>query len=707
MTLATGGGARVTAVYERPSVEPVLPARRALGIVSAMIRALLCCLMALIAAPALAQAPGEKHIAMELVPETPRPTAGGRVTLAFVSTPEPGWHGYWKNGGDAGVETTLKWTLPAGVAAGPLRYPVPSRLLVSGLMNYVYEKPFVQFVDLDVPAGLAAGTRLPVRVKADYLVCTEEVCVPESRELATELTVGDGAIDPAARTKFDGWRSALPKPLGSEARFAVADKRFRLAVPFPADAPLGDAYFYPLQQGAIDYAAPQRVTRSGDALIVETAAAPIGSPPGVLEGVLATGEGRGFAVTARPGAVAAAAEQPGDGLGWSAALLAFGGAVLGGLLLNVMPCVFPILSLKALSLARSGADARTARGEALAYTGGVVTVCLGLGAAILALRAGGSAVGWAFQLQDPRVIVVLLGLTVAIALNLSGLFEVPTPRFVGDGGAGGAFATGALAAFVATPCTGPFMGAALGAALVLPPAAALAVFAGLGLGLALPFLLIGFVPALRKRLPRPGAWMERFRRVLAVPMWLTALALAWVLGRQAGVDGMTWGLAGALLVAFALWVAGRRQARGLGAGVAVGAALLLTVGAAATVPRSAAGPAERVAGADEAFSEARLASLREQGRPVFAYFTADWCLTCKVNEAGAINRAGVRDGFKSNEVAVLVGDWTDGDAELGRFIERHNRAGVPLYLWYAPGEATPRVLPQVLTPSMLTDLAGK
>ncbi|HEX8383706.1 MAG TPA: thioredoxin family protein [Sphingomonas sp.] len=672
-----------------------------------MIRALLCIVMTLLAwsGVASAQAPGPKHIAMELVAETPRPAAGGRVTLAFVSTPEPGWHGYWKNGGDAGVETILKWALPAGVTAGPLRYPVPSRLIVSGLMNYVYERPFVQFAELTVPVGLPAGTRLPVRVKADYLVCTVEICVPESRELATELVVGDGAIDPAARARFDGWRQALPKPLGSEASFAIADKRFRMAVPFPADAPLGDAYFYPLEGGAIDYAAKQAVTRSGDTVLIETAAAPIGTPPALLTGVLATGEGRGFAITARPGTVTAGVSEA-AGIDWSGALLAFAGAVLGGLLLNVMPCVFPILSLKALSLAKSGASERAARREALAYTAGIVLVCLGLGAAILALRAGGSMVGWAFQLQDPRVIVVLLALSVAIALNLSGLWEVPSVSVATKGGPGGAFATGVLAAVVATPCTGPFMGAALGAALVLPWYAALLIFGGLGLGLALPFLLIGFVPALRRRLPKPGAWMERFRRVLAVPMWLTALALAWVLGRQAGVDAMTLGLLAALLVGFALWIAGRRQGAGRGAGTALIAALVLTIGAAALVPR-AKSSAEVAQAGDEAFSEARLASLRGEGRPVFAYFTADWCLTCKVNEAGAIDRAAVRDGFAANRVAVLKGDWTDGDAELGRFIERHNRAGVPLYLWYAPGQASPRVLPQVLTPSMLTALAGE
>lgn len=246
------------------------------------------------------------------------------------------------------------------------------------------------------------------------------------------------------------------------------------------------------------------------------------------------------------------------------------------------------------------------------------------------------------------------------------------------------------------------MGAALGAALVLPVPAALAVFAGLGLGLALPFLLLGFVPRLRKRLPKPGAWMARLRRILSVPMWLTALALVWVLGRQAGVDGMTLGLGAALVAALALWAGGRRQMAGLSLGwtlVPVAASL----GVAALVQPVAATPS---AAAGEAFSEVRLAALRAEGRPVFAYFTADWCLTCKVNEKAAIDRAGVQAAFAKNKVAVLIGDWTDGDPVLGRFIERHNRAGVPLYLYYAPGAKEARVLPQVLTTGMLEELGG-
>ncbi|SOB87430.1 Thiol:disulfide interchange protein [Sphingomonas guangdongensis] len=666
-----------------------------------LIHFVLMTLAMLLVLPAAAQAPGERHVAIELVPETAVPRAGGEVQLAFVSRPQPGWHGYWKNPGDAGVETTAAWTLPAGVTAEPIAYPVPHRLLIAGLMNYVYEGPFTQFVTLKLAAGLAAGTALPVSVKLDYLVCTNEVCVPESATLQTALTVGDGAVAPDRRAQFDEWRRALPKPLGSPATYAVENGLLRIAVPFPASADAADPYFFPLTDGVLDYAAPQTVTREGDTLLIETAAKT--GRPARLEGVLATG-GRGFAVAAAPGVVASASGGGAADLG--TLFLALGGAVLGGLLLNIMPCVFPILSLKALSLAKGGGAG--ARGEAVAYTAGVVLVCLALGAALLALRAGGASVGWAFQLTDPRVIFVLLLLVTAIAFNLAGLFELAAPaaanRLAGEG-RGGAFGTGALAAFVATPCTGPFMGAAMGTALLLPWWGALAVFGGLGLGLALPFLLIGFVPALRRALPKPGAWMATFRHVLSIPMFATALALAWVLGRQAGVDGMTLGLAAAALLAAGLWWTGVRQGRGRGAAWVPGAvAALLALAVTTTITRAPV-QATEVAGG-ERFSEQRLAELQASGRPVFAYFTADWCVTCKVNEKAVIETADVRAALKGGEVATLVGDWTDGDPALGRFIERHNRAGVPLYLWYKPGSATPEVLPQLLTRAMLMDRAG-
>jgi len=635
------------------------------------------------------------HLRIALVAESDTPRAGGEVAIALDTKPQPGWHGYWRNPGDAGFPAKLDWTVPKGVTVGAPAYPAPQRLMIANLMNYVFERPYAPIVTLKVPAGLAPGTTLPIRLHMAYLVCTAQLCVPEQGDFAITLTVGDGAIDPAQRAMFDGWRRALPQPLGSPATYQAANGAVRIAVPYPASAKGEGAYFYPVSTGLIDYAAPQTVRRDGDRLILTTR----GKGGGRLEGVLSV-DGRALAVTASPGVVAAGRAAAGD---WTAVLLAFAGAVLGGLILNVMPCVFPILSLKALSLARAGGDERGARHEALAYAGGAVAMCLALGATILALRAGGSAVGWAFQLQNPRVVMLLLLLTVGISLNLAGAFELPVPRFAQASGASGAFATGALAAFVATPCAGPFMGVALGAALVLPWPAALAVFGGLGLGLALPFLLLGYAPALRKRLPRPGAWMDTLRRILSVPMWLTAVALAWVLGKEAGVDAMGYALLAALGFAIVLWAAGRRQARGLAFGMPAIAMLLAIATAGVWLIQTR--PVQAATATDaNAFSEARLAALRAQGRPVFVYFTADWCVACKVNERVAIDTAGVQAAFKRKNIAMLVGDWTNGDPVLGRFIEAHNRAGVPLYLYYPAGGGEPRVLPQVLTPSMLEEL---
>lgn len=670
-----------------------------------MTLALLCGIRAVQAQSAFRQG-DTPHIAARLAAESATPRAGEGTSIAFDMKPESGWHGYWENPGDAGLGMTVEWTLPKGVSVGALRYPVPETLLISGLMNHVYEGPYAILADLKVANDVTPGTRLPVRAKAQWLACTDKVCVPESGTLSLDLIAGDGQVTPASRAQFDNWRTHLPRPLGSEATYAVKHGTLRLSVPFPAAAQASEVHLFPLAEGFATYAAPQTVTREGDRLILETAA-PQGGKGGTVQAVLRTSDHVGFLVTAKPGEVAGGTSG-GGGINWGAILVALGGAILGGLILNVMPCVFPILGLKAMSLARAGGDERAVRREALAYTAGVIATCLALGGVLLALRAAGAAAGWAFQLQDPRIILFLLLLVTAIAFNLAGLFDLHNigggEKLAGKGGMAGSFWTGALVAFVATPCTGPFMAAAMGAALVLPIAAALAVFAGLGLGLALPFLLLGWLPALRARLPRPGAWMGRVQKILSVPMFITAIGLAWLLGQQRGVSGMTLGLFAALILALLLWWLGRRQHAGRSGGLAVAsAALVLLVGATLLLPANA--PKNETAETVN-FSVAQLDKARASGKPVFLYFTADWCLTCKANEAAAIDRAETKAAFERAGVQVIVGDWTNADPAITRFLESQGRSGVPLYLWYAPGSDKPQVLPQLLTPATLTALVS-
>ena len=653
-------------------------------------------LLVLIAAPAAAQlGQRENAIRPELVAEGPA-VPGSEVELAILMHTDPGWHGYWINPGDAGLPMKIEWQLPAGATLEPLRFPVPDRLLVAGIVNYVYERDHAILTRVKVPSDTRGV--LPIRASAQWLACTDKVCVPERGSFSLDVPVGPGGANERAR--FDEWRRALPRPLASPAKFAIKGDRIEIAVPLPESVTIGEPYFFPADDGPIDYAAPQDFRRNGDTLIVELKRRR--GDPVALAGVLSLGDERGLEIKAVPGVVPPGGVRIGD-LGVEAILLAILGAMAGGLLLNAMPCVFPILALKALHLARSGGDERQARKDALAYSAGAMVGTGALGALLLAIRAGGSAAGWAFQLQDPRTTVVLLLLVTAITLNLLRTFELPV--LAGEHSPGGSFGTGVLAAFVATPCAGPFLGIALGTALLLPLYGSVAVFAALGLGLAIPFLLIAFIPALRNRLPRPGPWMVRLQRFLAIPMAATAAGCLWLLYRQAGWEAM---LAGAVaVVALCLLLAwiGRRQRKGLPGGwVALAAALAIAGSVALVVPRQPQAAARVPMGA-EAWSEAAVENYRAQGRPVFLYCTADWCLTCKANEAAAIEREATRDAFDKAGVKVLVGDWTNGDPAITRFLESRGRAGVPLYLWYKPGQAEPEELPQILTPGMLTDRA--
>jgi DsbC/DsbD-like thiol-disulfide interchange protein/cytochrome c biogenesis protein CcdA len=665
---------------------------------------LLAILAAVLVAPAaLAEVPeraryGDANIAAALYADG-APKAGEVWMLALRFTPKNAdWHGYWANPGDAGQPMRLTLDLPAGWQAGEPQYPVPETLLIGSLMNHIYKGAYSVLVPVAVPNGAVISSLPQITGHVEYLACTDQLCVPQ-----------DALLQAAQGGDFARWRAEAAPLIEARASFSLAGKTLRAAIPLPASVALPTPHLFVANERLVAHAAPQVFRRAGDVLVAEIPLDDLrAGDPGELGGILAFGDGSGVRFAALPGdvpsggeVIAGADAVPAIPPLWTLIL----GALAGGLLLNIMPCVFPILSLKALSLARAGESEAKARSEGLAYTAGVVLACVALGALLLALRAAGEQVGWAFQLQEPGVVVALLVLASLITANFAGVFELPSLSITRSGQPAGAFATGLLAAFVATPCTGPFMAAAMGAALILPVSEALLLFACLGLGLALPFLALGFVPALRRRLPKPGAWMERFRRVMAIPMGLTALALLWLLVQLGGRGFALFALVVLFGIILAVWVVGRLQRAGKMAWPAFGliAAPFVIFGAFALPASFTAPEAGAKASLHDplAFSEAALAKARSSGKPVFVWFTADWCVTCKVNESVAIEREEVRVAFERAGVVTMVGDWTVRDEAITRFLTAQGAAGVPLYLWYDPGAANAQQLPQVLTPAML------
>jgi DsbC/DsbD-like thiol-disulfide interchange protein/cytochrome c biogenesis protein CcdA len=682
-------------------------------IFTALIRQLLAWLLALaasvlLAVPAMAQAPapadpliGSDNIAVTLHAEG-APVEGKEWLLALHFVPKgPEWHGYWSNPGDAGAGMVLALDLPPDWEVGEPRYPVPKRLVVSGLMNHVYEGPYTVLVPVTPGPSVKSFTG-PVGGTVDYLACTDQICVPQFARLSA--SPGDD---------FARWRAGAAPLLDARAAFAISGKTLRLAIPLPEGMGLSDPHVFVANKQLISYSAAQIFRRKGDVLVAEIPLDEFGTGKAEsVSGILSFGDGSGVRFAADLGTVPTGGEQVAGPKNtatppwWTLVL----GALFGGLLLNIMPCVFPILSLKAIALARAGESEAKARAEGLAYTAGVVLACIALGGLLLALRAAGEQVGWAFQLQQPGVVVGLLVLAAAITANFAGLFELPSLSINGGGEKTGAFMTGLLAAFVATPCTGPFMAAALGAALLLPVPQALLLFALLGLGLALPFLLLGFVPPLRRMLPKPGAWMERFRRIMAIPMGLTALALVWL---TVQLGGRSFGIIALVLVfgvLLGLFVVGKLQRSGKMAWPAFGLLaapfLAFALIALPNVYQTKAGEARESILASQTFSEQALVDARGSGKPVFLYFTADWCVTCKVNEASSIERESTRAAFEKAGVITIVGDWTRRDAGITQFLTGQGAAGVPLYLWYAPGAQRPEQLPQVLTPDLLAEKAS-
>jgi thiol:disulfide interchange protein DsbD len=656
-------------------------------------------------------------------------TPGKPLWLGLLLEHAPHWHTYWKNPGDSGLATRLQWTLPPGVDVGEIDWPVPQRLPVGPLMNYGYEGRVLLPVRVQVPAGFDAPS-LSVQLQADWLVC-KEVCLPQSGRFSLQLP--SHAATSVHAALFDEAQRRLPQALpGTAAKARIEGHDLVLDVSgLPAQWHGKPLTLFPEQSGILDNAAPLQARWDGATWQVK---APLSaerdqSPPR-LDAVLADGEGSGVQLgfdvagpwpapgttprraavvepeTTAPGPAAGNAGAPAFGL---ALLLALG----GGMLLNLMPCVFPVLSLKLLGfVAHHGRRERVT--AALAYTAGVLLSFVALAALMLALRAGGQQLGWGFQLQSPAFVAALAMLFTVIGLNLAGQFEF---RGVLPSSLAGLqlrhplldhALTGVLAVAVASPCTAPFMGASLGAAATLPTPQALSVFAALGLGMALPYLGAAAWPGLARALPRPGAWMAQLRTLLAFPIFATVVWLLWVLGQQTGLDGAVALLGLLVALAFALWglaspafQASRRGAR-VGMAVLAVAVLGLTLRWALPAwqesPAASAGGAPATAGQGwEPWSAARVQALQAQGRPVFVDFTAAWCVTCQLNKRGTLADATVRADFELHDVALLRADWTRRDAAIGAELARLGRSGVPVYALYPAGGGAPQLLTEVLS----------
>jgi thiol:disulfide interchange protein DsbD len=674
-----------------------------------------------------------ERIEAELVPLSQWVTPGSTAIVAVRQDIQPGWHTYWRNPGDSGGPTSLTWTLPQGVVAEDIVWPLPERQPLGDLMNFGYSGQAYLPVPIRIPAEATPGSTLVLTTQALFFVCSDQMCVPETLTLSLTLPVRTGAapLDPRHGRAIQAVVENTPRPAGIEARAQLEGSILTLtATGGPlAGADLTSAVFFPFEAGVIDHAADAPGERGPQGLTLRLTAGPdsrtAGRLTGPVAGVLATDIGA-FEISAIPGPPLAGASGQGrlttattaeTGLAGFAQAALF--ALLGGLILNLMPCVFPILAMKAAALAATAHQPRAAARDGLAFLAGVLVTFLLLAGLLLVLRAGGEAIGWGFQLQAPAVTAALALLMLAVALNLSGVFHVGAGlQGAGSGplarlpGGIGAFFTGVLAVVVAAPCTAPFMALALGAALVMPWPMALAVFLMLGLGLALPYLAISLSPGLLRRLPRPGAWMERLKALLAFPMYGAALWLAWVVSRQSGGDALALLLGAGLMLALSLWLTGQAQGQRVNGHrgtlhLIAGLVVLIVAGGlavlAARVPPTTGEGASQTALASQPWSPQAVEAALAEGRPVLVNFTADWCVTCKINEASALSSPRTADALAQANAVYLVADWTRRDDAITAELERRGRSGVPLYLLFTPGRAEPRVLPQLLSEGVVVE----
>ncbi len=660
----------------------------------------------------------EKHVDAELIAATDAIVPGQPLTVGLRLKHEHEWHTYWQVPGDSGLPTQIKWQLPAGFSAGAIAWPHPKRLPVGPLMNFGYEGETLLLTTVQVPADLPVGTPVTFNAKASWLEC-KDVCIPGDAQVKLTLPVKAQAAPSSSAALFKATQALVPAAvLPSTA--SIDANRIRLSLAPPAGKTLDKIEFFPLEEGRIEAAAPQILKiEGGQSAIYLTAAKPIAPDFKALKGVIVANGGPASAngwvqVVQAPlsAAVVGAAGATGaaDGSGSSMSLwAALGTALLGGLILNLMPCVFPVLSLKLIGLAQHRTHSGPMAAHGAAFAVGVVLSFVLLAALLIGLQQAGSALGWGFQLQTPWVVAALTVLFFAIGLNLLGVFEMTMGTGVANMRAAdnlasksdwrGSFGTGVLAVIVASPCTAPFMGAALGYAITQPAVIALSVFAALGVGMAAPYVLLTLFPGLLAKLPRPGRWMEMFKQFMAFPMFATCVWLLWVLAQQVDAGGIALALGVLVAVGFTLWALGLSQ-RGARVfrWVAVGGGMLaaLTFTPIATSEALAPGTRSTADAGWIEYSPEKLAQLRSEGKAVFVDFTAAWCVTCQLNKRVALRADGVKSRFAADKVVLMRADWTNRDEKITQALAQFGRNGVPLYVVYdRKGEAA--VLPELLT----------
>jgi thiol:disulfide interchange protein len=683
-----------------------------------------------------------EHVDAQLIAETTTAVPGEILWTALRLDHIQNWHTYWINPGDAGKPTEITWQLPAGVTAGAIVWPTPERFeLPAELVDFGYTGEVFLLVPLSVPADFSAAS-LTVSADVVWLEC-EEICIPSGAKLNLTVPVDAqslAVLDSSWQHGFAQTRASQPRAdITLDASFSIAAGAIEVLVQATENIFEGASAvtFIPDEHRIFDYNAEQQITSQLSSLQlkqnyhrrVER------EPPQRVGGLLlvtdASGKQLAYQIAAQSagvdvlqlGGVLAATAGADSEIKNSAMPIAtvFLFALLGGVILNLMPCVFPILSLKVLSLAvRGDTSLREQRLHGLAYAAGVILAFLSLAVVLLTLQASGAAIGWGFHLQKPWFVGALVFLFFVMGLSMSGVVEFGT-SIMGVGGQlqekdgySGSFFTGVLASVVASPCTAPFMGAALGFAFTQSMPVALTVFFALGFGMALPFLVLSFVPALARLMPRPGAWMLTFKQILAFPLYATVVWLLWVLGQQTSIDAMALVIAACVLLAFAAWLYQYRHSHAGFWRHASMLLILLCLAASFSVLRSPLLVARTVSpevGSSEnyeVYSAARLATLRAEGKPVFVNMTAAWCITCLVNERIALSTDEVTVAMAEKGLIYLKGDWTNNDPEITAVLKQYETSGVPLYLMFPADALKPaEKLPQILTEGILIDAMSR